>query len=107
MTNPLLIGTLSGYLSESVLVVVIGAIALLRVRRYRAVGGAAVGAVSSAVTVGVGVLVVLFGLVALGYWEPPLGEIVGDALGAGRAVYDLVGEWVLEQTVERLDRIAE
>lgn len=107
MTNPLLIGTLSEYLSESVLVVVVGALVLFRVRRYRAVGAAAVGAVSSVVTVGVGVLVVLFGLVALGYWEPPVSQIIGDALSAGRAFYDLVGEWVLEQTVERLESVAE
>ncbi|SMO90746.1 hypothetical protein SAMN06264867_1181, partial [Halorubrum cibi] len=52
------------------------------------------------------VLVVLFGLVALGYWEPPVGEIVGDALGAGRAVYDAVGEWALERLVGWLEGVA-
>jgi hypothetical protein len=50
--------------------------------------------------------VTLFGLVALGYWDPPVSEIVGDALGAGRAFYDLIGEWVLRQTVERLEEFA-
>jgi hypothetical protein len=49
---------------------------------------------------------VLFGLVALGYWEPPVSEIIGDALTAGRAFYDLVGEWLLRQTVERLEDAA-
>ncbi|SMO90857.1 hypothetical protein SAMN06264867_11818, partial [Halorubrum cibi] len=52
------------------------------------------------------VLVVLFGLVALGYWEPPVGEIVGDALGAGRAVYDAVGRWVLERLLGWLEGVA-
>ena len=45
-------------------------------------------------------------LVALGYWDPPVSEIVGDALGAGRALYDLVGEWLVEQTLGRLEDVA-
>ena len=31
---------------------------------------------------------------------------LGDALGAGRTVYDAIGEWVLRQTVERLEEFA-
>ena len=65
-----------------------------------------VGAASSAATIGIAVVVALFGLVALGYWDPPVSEIIGDALGAGRAIYDLVGEWLVEQTLGRLDKLA-
>ncbi|QKY18294.1 hypothetical protein [Halorubrum sp. CBA1229] len=99
-------GFLGNHLSTS-LVVGIGAIVvLLRFRRWKAVGAAAAGIFSSAASIAVAVVVAMFGLVALGYWEPPIGQIVSDALGAGRAAYDLVGEWVLEQTVERLEDIA-
>ncbi|OYR68748.1 hypothetical protein DJ79_05055 [Halorubrum ezzemoulense] len=99
-------GFLGSHLGQSAFVGVAAVIVLLKFRRYRAVGGAAIGAVSSAATVGIAVLVALFGLVALGYWEPPVSEIVGDALGAGRALYDLVGEWVVEQTLGRLEDVA-
>ncbi|ELZ41854.1 hypothetical protein [Halorubrum tebenquichense] len=102
----LVTGLLAEYTSESVFAVLLGALVLLRFRRYKAVGGAAVGAVSSVATVVAGVFATLVLLVVLGYWDPPVSEIVGDALGAGRAFYDLVGEWVLRQTVERLDDIA-
>jgi len=99
-------GFLGNHLGESAFVGLAAVIVLLRFRRAKAVGGAAVGVVSSAATIGVAVVVVLFGLVALGYWEPPVSEIVGDALGAGRALYDLVGEWVVRQTVDRLEEFA-
>ena len=99
-------GFLGSHLGQSAFVGVAAIVVLLKFRRYRAVGGAAIGAVSSAATIGVAVLVVLFGLVALGYWEPPVSQIVGDALGAGRALYDLVGEWVVEQTLGRLEDVA-
>jgi len=99
-------GFLAEYLSLRVVIAIGAVVVLLRFRRYKAVGAAAVGIFSSAATTAVAVVVVLFGLVALGYWEPPLAEIVGDALGAGRAAYDLVGEWLLEQTVERLEDVA-
>lgn len=106
-TNLVLVtGLLADYTSESVFVVLLGALVLLRFRRYRAVSAAAVGAVSSAATVAVAVFGVLVLLVALGYWDPPVSEIAGDALGAGRAFYDVVGEWVLRQTVERLEAFA-
>ena len=106
-TDPVLVtGLLAEYTTESVFAVLIGALVLLRFRRYKAVGGAAVGAVSSAATIAVGVFGALVLLVALGYWDPPVSEIVGDALGAGRAFYDVVGEWVLRQTVERLEAFA-
>jgi len=97
---------LGDHVRESVVIGLLGVIVVLRFRRYRAAGAAAVGAFSSAATVGVAVIVTLFGLVALGYWDPPVSEIVGDALGAGRAFYDLIGEWVLRQTVERLEEFA-
>jgi len=106
MGDPLIIGVLGDYFRESVVIGLLGVIVVLRFRRYRAAGAAAVGAFSSAATVGVAVIVTLFGLVALGYWDPPVSEIVGDALGAGRAFYDLIGEWVLRQTVERLEEFA-
>jgi len=106
MGDPLIIGVLGDHVRESVVIGLLGVIVVLRFRRYRAAGAAAVGAFSSAATVGVAVIVTLFGLVALGYWDPPVSEIVGDALGAGRAFYDLIGEWVLRQTVERLEEFA-
>jgi hypothetical protein len=99
-------GFLGSHLSESVFIGVAAVVVLLKFRRYRAVGGAAVGAASSAATVGIAVVVALFGLVALGYWEPPVSEIIDDALGAGKAFYELVGEWIVRQTVERLEEFA-
>ncbi|OYR59929.1 hypothetical protein [Halorubrum ezzemoulense] len=98
-------GFLGSHLSESAFVGVAAVVVLLKFRRYRAVGGAAVGAASSVATIGVAVVVALFGLVALGYWDPPVSEIVGDALGAGQALYDLVGEWLVEQTLGRLEDV--
>ena len=106
MGDPLIIGVLGDSFRESVVIGLLVVIVVLRFRRYRAAGAAAVGAFSSAATVGVAVIVTLFGLVALGYWDPPISDIVGDALGAGRAFYDLIGEWVLRQTVERLEEFA-
>lgn len=106
MADPLVIGFLGDYFRESVFVGLVGVLVLLRVRRYKAIGGAAVGAASSGATAVTAVLVVLFGLVAFGYWEPPIGEIVGDALAAGRAVYDAVGEWALELLVGWLEGVA-
>lgn len=104
---PLFIGELiSDHFGESVVVAILAGIVLLRFRRYRAVAGAGAAAAGSAATVVVGIVVSLMALVALGYWDPPVSEIVGDALGAGRAVYDVVGEWVLRQTVERLEGVA-
>lgn len=99
-------GFLGSHLSESVFIGVAAVVVLLKFRRYRAVGGAAVGAASSAATIGIAVVVALFGLVALGYWEPPVSEIIGDALAAGKAFYELVGEWIVRQTVERLEEFA-
>lgn len=95
-------GFLGQHLSLRVVVAIGAVVVLLRFRRYKAVGGAAVGAVGSAATIGVAVVVALFGIVALGYWDPPVSQILGDALGAGRALYDLVGEWLVEQTLGRL-----
>ena len=103
---PLVTGLLSAHLSQSVFIGLLGIIVLLRFRRYKAVGGAAIGAVSSAATIGIAVVVALFAIVALGYWDPPVSEIISDALGAGRALYELVGEWVLRQTVTRLEELA-
>ncbi|MDB2244498.1 hypothetical protein PM076_03535 [Halorubrum ezzemoulense] len=99
-------GFLGTHLGQSAFVGVAAVIVLLKFRRYRAVSGAAIGAVSSAATVGIAIVVALFGLVALGYWDPPVSEIVGDALGASRALYDLVGEWLVEQTLGRLEDVA-
>ena len=48
----------------------------------------------------------LFGLVTLGYWDPPVSDIMADALGAEETVYDLVGEWVVRQTLGRLEEFA-
>lgn len=105
--DPLLIGTLGDHLNKSAFIAILAAIVVLRFRRYRAVGGAVVSAVGSAATVAIAVVVSLFALVALGYWDPPVSQIIGDVLGAGRALYDLVGEWVVEQTLGRLDDLAE
>lgn len=99
-------GFLAQHLSLRVAVGLGAVVMLLRFRRYKAVGGAAVGAIGSAATIGVAVVVAMFALVALGYWDPPVSQIIGDALGAGRALYDLVGEWVLEQTLGRLEDVA-
>ena len=79
---------------------------LLRFQLWRAVTGAAVAAVSLVATVAIGVFGALVLLVAPGYWDPPVGQIISDALGAGQVAYDLVGEWVLWQTVERLEAFA-
>lgn len=100
-------GFLGSHLSESVLVGLVAVVLLLRFRRYKAVAAAVVGIFSSAATTAVAVVVVLFALVALGYWEPPIGEIVADTLGAGRALYDAVGEWVIEKLLGWLDSVAE
>jgi len=99
-------GFLATHLSLRVAIGLGAIVVLLRFRRYKAVGGAAVGAIGSAATIAVAVVVVLFGLVALGYWDPPVSEITGDALGAGRAFYDLVGEWLVKQTLGRLEEFA-
>ena len=99
-------GFLATHLSLRVVVGLGAIVLLLRFRRYKAVGGAAVGAIGSAATIAVAVVVAMFGLVALGYWDPPVSEIIGDALGAGKAFYELVGEWVVRQTVERLESAA-
>ena len=106
MGDPLIIGVLGDYFRESLVIGLLGVIVVLRFRRYRAAGAAAVGAFSSAATVGVAVIVTLFGLVALGYWDPPISDIVGDALGAGRTVYDAIGEWLIEKFVGWLDDVA-
>lgn len=100
-------GFFGSHLNQSVFLAIAAAVVLLRFRRYRAVGAAAVGIFSLAATIGVAVVVVLFGLVALGYWDPPVSTIVGDALGAGRALYDAVGEWLIEKFVGWLDGVAE
>ncbi|WP_435093420.1 hypothetical protein [Halorubrum sp. N11] len=107
MPDPLLIGVLGDHVGKSVFVGILAVVVLLRFRRYKALGAAAVGVLSSGATVVVAVVVTLFGLVALGYWDPPIAEITGDALGAGRAFYDVVGEWLLEQTLGRLEQVAE
>jgi len=99
-------GFLAEYLSLRVVIAIGAVVVLLRFRRYKAVGAAAVGIFSSAATTAVAVVVVLFGLVALGYWEPPIGQIVGDTLGAGRALYDTFGEWLFEKLVGWLDSVA-
>lgn len=109
MTSEVLMvtGLLSDHFRESVVVAILAAVVLLRFRRYRAVAAAGAGAAGSAATVVVGIVVSLMALVALGYWEPPISEITADVLGAGRAFYDLVGEWLVEQTLGRLESVAE
>lgn len=105
---PLFIGELlSNHFGESVVVAILAGVVLLRFRRYRAVASAGAGAAGSAATVVVGIVVSLMALVALGYWDPPISEITGDVLGAGRAFYDLVGEWLVEQTLGRLESLAD
>jgi len=100
-------GLLSGYLGETALVVA-GAVLLgLRYRRWKMLAGAAVGAVSSGATVVVGVGAALVALVALGYWDPPIAEIVEDALGAGSAAWELLGEPVTSAIVDWLQGVAE
>jgi len=69
--------------------------------------GAAVGAVSSGATVVAGVGAALVALVALGYWDPPIGQIVSDALGAGGAAWEMFGEPVTSFVVDWLQEVAE
>lgn len=38
----------------------------------------------------------------LGYWDPPVSEVVGDTLGVDQAVCDLVGEWLVERTLDEV-----
>ena len=105
---PLFIGEfLSDHFRESVVVAILAGIVLLRFRRYREVAAAGAGAAGSAATFVVAVVVSMMAIVALGYWDPPISEITGDVLGAGRAFYDLVGEWLVEQTLGRLDAVAD
>ena len=99
-------GFLASHLSLRLVIGLAAVVVLLRFRRYKAVGGAAVGAIGSAATIAVAVVVSLFAIVALGYWNPPVSEIIGDALGAGRALYDVAGEWLVEQTLGRLEEFA-
>ncbi len=75
---------IGSHVGETIAVLVIGAVILLRFRRYRAVAGAAVATVSSAATVAAGILGALVLLVALGYWDPPLGGDRGRRSGRRR-----------------------
>ncbi len=106
---PLLFGLdlLSGYLGETALVVAGAVLIGLRYRRWKMLAGAAVGAVSSSATVVVGVGAALVALVALGYWDPPVGQIISDALGAGSAAWELLGEPVTSAIVDWLEGVAE
>ena len=104
---PLFIGELlSNHFGESVVVAILAGVVLLRFRRYRAVAAAGAGAAGSAATVAVAVAVSLMGLVALGYWDPPVSEITGDALGVGRAAYDTIGGPIVDWVVQWLDGVA-
>jgi len=107
--TPLLFGLdlLSGYLGESALVVAAAVLVGLRFRRWKMLAGAAVGAVSSGATIVAGVAAALVALVALGYWDPPIGQIITDALGAGGAVWELLGEPVTSAIVDWLEGVAE
>ncbi|TKX57449.1 hypothetical protein EXE48_18055 [Halorubrum sp. ASP1] len=91
MSDPLIItGLLSNYFRESVVVAIAAGFVLLRFRRYKQVSGAAVGAVSTTGTAAVAVLITLLGLVALGYWDPPVSSIISDGTDAARGVYQFV-----------------
>jgi hypothetical protein len=81
---------LSEYFRESVVLSILAGVVLLRFRRYRAVAGAGAAAAGSAATVAVAVVVTLIGIVALGYWEPPVGEILADGSAAARGIYEFV-----------------
>lgn len=98
---------LGSHTGESVAVLVIGTIILLKFRRYRAVAAAAVGVFSSAATVVAGVFGVLVAIVAFGWWDPPIAEIVGDILGAAKALWSLAGEWVVETILEWVEGVAD
>lgn len=97
---------IGSHVGETVVVLLVGAMILLRFRRYRAVAGAGVAAISSAATVVAGILGALVLLVALGYWEPPIGQIVSDFLGAAKAFWDMIGEWVVSLLVDALEEVA-
>lgn len=103
----LVTGLLADHFRESVVVAILACVVLLRFRRYRAVAAAGAGAAGSAATIVVGIVVSLMALVALGYWDPPISTMVGDVLAAGRAFYDTIGEWIVEQTLGRLDSLAD
>jgi hypothetical protein len=108
ISTPVIVtGLLADHFRESVVVAILAGVVVLRFRRYRAVAAAGAGAAGSAATVVVAVVVSFMALVALGYWDPPISEIVGDGLSAGRAFYELIGEWVIEQTLGRLDAVAD
>lgn len=100
-------GLIGSYTGEAVVAVIVGAVILLKFRRYRAVAAAVVGVFSSAATVVAGVIGVLVLLIAAGYWEPPIGQIVGDILGGTKALWNLAGEWVVSNIVEALEGVAE
>ncbi|ELZ50711.1 hypothetical protein C465_05196 [Halorubrum distributum JCM 9100] len=88
---PLFIGEfLSEYFRESVVLAILAGVVLLRFRRYRAVAGAGAAAAGSAATVAVAVVVTLIAIVALGYWEPPVEEIIADGSAAARGVYEFI-----------------
>lgn len=98
---------IGSHVGETIAVLVVGAVILMRFRRYRAVAGAGVAAVSSAATVVAGILGTLVLLVALGYWDPPISRIVGDILGAAKAFWNFVGEWLVSLLVDALEEVAE
>ena len=98
---------IGSHVGETIVVLIAGAVILLRFRRYRAVAGAGVAAISSAATVAAGILGALVLLVALGYWDPPIGQIIGDFLSAAMAFWDFVGEWLVSLLVDALEGVAE
>lgn len=106
VNTPMLLGVVGDHVGESMFLVILGVLVLLRFRRAKKYGAMTVGIMSSAATTIVIVVVSFVALVALGYWDPPVSTIVGDALAAGRAAYDLVGEWLVEKLVGWLDSVA-
>lgn len=107
MIDPLMLGVIGDHVRESVFVALLAVAVLVRFRRAKRYGAATVGILSSAATTTVIVVVSLFGLVALGYWDPPVGDMVSDALGAGRVAWNTAGEWLFARLVDALERIAE
>jgi CHASE2 domain-containing sensor protein len=107
IADPLILGVIGDHVRESVFVALLAVAVLVRFRRAKRYGAAAVGIASSAATTTVIVVVSLFGLVALGYWDPPIGTMVSDALGAGRTAWNAVGEWLFARLVDALERVAE
>lgn len=105
----MVVGDLLGMLGlrESIAAVVIFVAFLFRYRRWQSLGAAFVGAISTGATIAIVVIGFVVFLVAAGYWDPPLGEMLGDGIGFVRMLWDLGLEWVFQRLVDLIEGAAE